>query len=80
MKILKFGGSSIATHQRIKQVIEIVSNSTNVRAVIFSKLGGVTDKLIEMSELADYEKEMFFNIDLRGFRTIQFAGQQAVEF
>jgi aspartokinase/homoserine dehydrogenase 1 len=53
MKILKFGGSSVATPERIKNVIEIVKPylASNV-AVVFSAFGGVTDLLIQVSTLA----------------------------
>ncbi|MBI3483101.1 MAG: bifunctional aspartate kinase/homoserine dehydrogenase I [Bacteroidetes bacterium] len=45
MKILKFGGSSAATPERIKSIIEET-------AFVFSAFGGVTDQLIHLSELA----------------------------
>ncbi|MBL0743956.1 bifunctional aspartate kinase/homoserine dehydrogenase I [Chryseolinea lacunae] len=53
MKILKFGGSSVATPARIQSVIDIVKPllATDV-AVVFSAFGGVTDSLITMSTLA----------------------------
>ncbi len=53
MKILKFGGSSAATPERIKAIIEIVkSYSQEDVAVVFSAFGGVTDQLIQLSQLA----------------------------
>ena len=55
MKILKFGGTSIGTSKRIKQVLEIIKNYDirNVKiAVVFSAFGGVTDQLIELSRKA----------------------------
>lgn len=53
MKILKFGGSSVATPERIQAVIDIVKPylSGDV-AVVFSAFGGVTDALIQISKLA----------------------------
>jgi bifunctional aspartokinase / homoserine dehydrogenase 1 len=53
MKILKFGGSSVATPARIQSVIAIVKPylRENV-AVVFSAFGGVTDVLIQISRLA----------------------------
>ena len=53
MKILKFGGSSVATPARIMSVIEIVKPylSGDV-AIVFSAFGGVTDQLIQVSTLA----------------------------
>jgi aspartokinase/homoserine dehydrogenase 1 len=53
MKILKFGGSSVATPARIQSVIEIVKPYlTGDVAVVFSAFGGVTDVLIGISKLA----------------------------
>lgn len=52
MKVLKFGGSSVANAQRINQVIEILKGQKDTFTVVFSALGGVTDMLIEMSSVA----------------------------
>jgi bifunctional aspartokinase / homoserine dehydrogenase 1 len=53
MKILKFGGSSVATPARIQSVIEIVKPYLKEdTAVVFSAFGGVTDVLIAISTLA----------------------------
>jgi len=55
MKILKFGGSSVASAERIKNVIEIVKTSLKKEkniAVVFSAYQTVTDKLIATSHLA----------------------------
>jgi len=53
MKILKFGGSSVATPARIKSVIEIVQPMVGGEmAIVFSAFGGVTDTLIQISQLA----------------------------
>ncbi len=53
MKVLKFGGSSVATPARIKDVIEIVKPYVKGEvAIIFSAFGGVTDSLILISTLA----------------------------
>ncbi|HEY3406100.1 MAG TPA: bifunctional aspartate kinase/homoserine dehydrogenase I [Ohtaekwangia sp.] len=53
MKILKFGGSSVATPARIQSVIEIVKPYLSGEvAVVFSAFGGVTDQLIQISKLA----------------------------
>jgi bifunctional aspartokinase / homoserine dehydrogenase 1 len=53
MKVLKFGGSSVATPERIQSVIEIVKpNLGGDVAIVFSAFGGVTDTLIQISTLA----------------------------
>lgn len=53
MKILKFGGSSVATPARIQSVINIVKPYLQGDvAIVFSAFGGVTDILINISKLA----------------------------
>ena len=53
MKVLKFGGSSVATPERIQSVIEIVKPYLRGEvAIVFSAFGGVTDTLIQISTLA----------------------------
>lgn len=53
MKVLKFGGSSVASPERIKAVIDIIKPYPREGgAIVFSAFGGVTDVLIRMSELA----------------------------
>ena len=53
MKVLKFGGSSVATPARIRSVIDIIKPYLSGEvAVVFSAFGGVTDDLIEISKLA----------------------------
>lgn len=65
MKILKFGGSSVATPERILSVIEILQPllAQEPLAVVFSAFGGVTDTLIRLSDLtltgdASYSQEL----------------------
>jgi aspartokinase/homoserine dehydrogenase 1 len=54
MKVLKFGGSSVATPERIKSVIDIVKPYLVGEPVtlVFSAFGGVTDVLIKLSQQA----------------------------
>lgn len=54
MKVLKFGGSSVAKPERIGAVIEILKPYLRKEnpAVVFSAFGGVTDTLITLSTLA----------------------------
>ncbi|MFZ6014383.1 MAG: aspartate kinase, partial [Bacteroidota bacterium] len=53
MKILKFGGSSVATPARIQSVLSILKPYLKSEvAVVFSAFGGVTDNLIQVSKLA----------------------------
>lgn len=63
MKVLKFGGSSVAQPDRIQMVSEILreyyANGERF-AVVFSALGGVTDSLIQMSRLAEKGDDSYF--------------------
>ena len=55
MKILKFGGSSVASADRIANVAKIIKSLSeqgeNI-SVVVSAMGGVTDMLVEMSHIA----------------------------
>lgn len=64
MKILKFGGSSVATPERICQVVDIVQRAcqkTQV-AVVVSAFGGVTDALLDAARLASLRDEAYLSI------------------
>ena len=52
MKVLKFGGSSVATPQAIQQVRQIVQHTASPMVIVVSALGGVTDQLIALSHQA----------------------------
>jgi len=55
MRVLKFGGSSVATCERIENVLQIISDAQRERgpvAVVVSAFGGVTDELIAVSKMA----------------------------
>lgn len=59
MKILKFGGSSVESPDRINQVKDIILNAkkeNNKIAVVVSAFGGVTDQLIELGQNAKMAK------------------------
>lgn len=55
MIVIKFGGSSVANAARIRNVAKIISSYQEPVAVVCSALGGVTDFLISMSDLAAQE-------------------------
>jgi len=55
MLVLKFGGTSVGSHDGIRRVINILKDkehADNVTAVIVSAFSGVTDSLIETANLA----------------------------
>ena len=59
MKVLKFGGTSVATSESLSNVIKIVKNQKSAVAVVVSAFRGVTDLLIEMLSLAQSGDEKY---------------------
>ena len=60
MNVLKFGGTSVATADAIKQVAQIVlDRKDSIAVVVVSALGGITDLLLNAAQQAaagnDYE-------------------------
>ena len=51
MKVLKFGGTSVANAENIKRVLDIVQQEDTCTVVV-SALGGVTDRLLYAMEQA----------------------------
>ncbi len=52
MKVLKFGGSSVADPEAIARTLSVVKQSDPPLLVVVSALGGVTDLLLEAARLA----------------------------
>lgn len=54
MKVLKFGGSSVANPQRIEHVCQLIAteSAAGPLTVVLSAPKGVTDRLVEMAEVA----------------------------
>lgn len=55
MKVLKFGGTSVGTVESINQVIQIIKENLDEGrkiAVVYSAMGGVTNRLIEVGKMA----------------------------
>lgn len=60
MKVLKFGGSSVANAKNIQLVSEIIQKNISEKlVVIVSALGGVTDLLIQTGAAASKGKESY---------------------
>ncbi|MDR0565667.1 MAG: bifunctional aspartate kinase/homoserine dehydrogenase I [Prevotellaceae bacterium] len=59
VKVLKFGGSSVATPESIKRVKSIVEQSADNKLIVVSALGGVTDQLVKASAAAASGDENF---------------------
>ena len=52
MKVLKFGGTSVADAKNINRVIDIILENKRDTVVVVSALGGITDNLIKLATLA----------------------------
>ena len=70
--VLKFGGTSVGTIQRIKEVAKIIKSYTNKYRVIVlsSAMSGTTNNLINMSQ------KISENFDDREYDTLVSAGEQ----
>ena len=53
MKVLKFGGSSVANAEKISKVIDIIIDSEDNKHIVFSAMKGVTNTLIEAAKTAE---------------------------
>ena len=77
MHILKFGGSSLATPERIKLVSKTIKKHLEEGKVItvFSAFGGVTNDLLLMAELASKEdlayKELLEKVEKRHLEAVR---------
>ena len=75
MKVLKFGGSSVGSHENILQVKKIIESQQESCIVVISALGGITDQLITIATLAmqrieSYKNELN-NIEHRHFDVVK---------
>lgn len=71
MKVLKFGGSSVAKPERIQGIIQILKRyqERNDRfTVVFSAFGGVTDSLLDMAAKAE-DADVSYMVAYEQFKT-----------
>lgn len=75
MKVLKFGGTSVANAESLSNVLEIVKKQAFPIVVVVSALGGITDLLMEMLSLAqsgeDHYKSQLSEIEKRHLEVIK---------
>ena len=77
MQVLKFGGSSVANAANISKVIDIVKEKikTDKTIVVVSAFGGITDILLQCSQLAaegnESYKEKLYEAELRHLTTVK---------
>lgn len=65
MKIMKFGGTSVGTPQRMNQVLELITADDTSKIVVLSALSGTTNALVNISNaIADgYRKDAASKIE-----------------
>lgn len=77
MKVLKFGGTSVASSNTIKQTLDIIGQASKNDQifVVVSALGGVTDMLLETANLAANKDQAylqhFTEIEKRHIETVK---------
>ena len=64
MKILKFGGSSVGSPERIKSIIAITTDTKRyapgeIRGIVVSAFQGVTDSLIALAQQATAHNDTY---------------------
>jgi len=64
LKVLKFGGTSVANSQNIRKVVEILKSESKDHdlAVVVSAFSGITNKLLEVGKLADNHDKAYINL------------------
>ncbi|MCI6146354.1 MAG: aspartate kinase [Sodaliphilus sp.] len=62
MKVLKFGGTSVGTAESLTNVKQIVTACKGQIIVVVSALGGVTNQLIQMADLAEAHSDEWESI------------------
>ena len=74
MKVLKFGGTSVGSASRMKQVYNII-NYCEKKIVVLSSMSGTTNALLEIAAYLykknpDAANELINNLELKYFRTV----------
>ncbi len=64
MKVLKFGGTSVANAENIKKAVDIISNNEAQHqcVIVVSAFGGVTDTLIKAGTLAEQTSDTYKDV------------------
>lgn len=71
MKIIKFGGTSVGTPESILKVKSIVCSCDTPSIVVVSALGGITDRLVAISALAE-KGDLSFRSEIDDIRARHF--------
>lgn len=57
MKILKFGGTSVGSPERMRQVAEIVNGVSGEKIVVLSAVSGTTNTLVSISDFCESDQK-----------------------
>ena len=76
MKVMKFGGTSVGTPQRMKEVTELVTRSGQPVFVVLSAMSGTTNSLVEISDYlykknSDGANEVINNLEKKYMRHVE---------
>jgi len=50
MKVLKFGGTSVGSAQRMQQVAQLITNTAEPKVIVLSAVSGTTNKLVSIGD------------------------------
>lgn len=75
MKVLKFGGTSVGSADRMKKVLDIVSNEEQV-LVVLSAMSGTTNSLVEIAKYLESRKvnqaiELIEGLKIKYLKTVK---------
>jgi aspartokinase/homoserine dehydrogenase 1 len=59
MKVLKFGGTSVGSPERIRGVKKIIQSQSSPCVIVVSAFQGITDELKQISELASARNDEY---------------------
>ena len=62
MKVVKFGGTSVANATNIKKVVRIITQSNEPQIVVVSAFSGVTDTLLQIGTWAERNNDAYLSL------------------
>ena len=76
MKVMKFGGTSVGTPQRMKEVTQLVTKSGEPVFVVLSAMSGTTNSLVEISDYlykknADGANEVINRLEQKYYKHVE---------
>ncbi|WP_223789983.1 bifunctional aspartate kinase/homoserine dehydrogenase I [Marinicella meishanensis] len=64
MKVMKFGGSSLATAEKFNQVVALIESQQQPLCAVFSAPQGITNDLVVLIELINQQQDLTHQLDL----------------